>query len=287
MDREIHLRRSVLYAPGVNRRALNKARGLPIDCLIMDLEDAVAPDAKSEARESVVETLAAGGFGGRETAVRINGLDTPWGAEDIAAMACAGADAIVIPKVESAAAVEAVVEALACAGAPAELPLWIMAETPRGVLDLDAICRSQPRIGVVVMGTSDLAKSMRLPHTPGREGLMTALGHCLLVARAHGLDILDGVFLDLQDSTGFHQACQQGRAWGCDGKTLIHPNQIAVANEIFGVSATALAQAQKIVVAWERVESEGGGLAVVDGRLVERLHVDEAERLLALAEAIG
>ncbi|MES9900215.1 MAG: CoA ester lyase [Sedimenticola sp.] len=286
MDREIRPRRSVLYAPGINRRALEKARSLPIDALIMDLEDAVAPDAKAEARDCIVEAFTAGGFGRRETAVRINGLDTPWGADDIAAVACAGADAIVIPKVESADAVAAVVDALTTAGAPG-LPIWIMAETPRGVLDIDAICRSHPEIAVVVMGTSDLAKTLRVPHTSAREGLMASLGHCLLAARAHGLDILDGVFLDLQDGTGFRDACQQGRTLGFDGKTLIHPNQIEPANEIFGVSVTALARARKIVAAWQQVESEGGGLAVVDGRLVERLHVDEAERLLALAEVIG
>lgn len=278
--------RSVLYAPGANSRALDKARSLPVDGLILDLEDAVAPDAKALARDAVVAALSEGGYGYRRRIVRINGLDSPWGEADIAALAGAGADAILLPKVESPQAVRAAVAALDAAGGPTDLPLWIMAETPRGILEIDSIAAAHPRLQVLVMGTSDLAKELRVRHTPGREGLLASLGLCVLAARARGLEILDGVYLDLQDESGFAAACEQGRDMGFDGKTLIHPKQIEPANRVFGISAEALQQAQQIIVAWRAAQTSGRGVCVVDGRLVENLHVEEAERLLAMHEVI-
>ncbi|WP_435686360.1 HpcH/HpaI aldolase/citrate lyase family protein [Sedimenticola selenatireducens] len=278
--------RSVLYAPGANSRALDKARSLPVDGLILDLEDAVAPAAKAAARDAVVAALSEGGFGYRRRIVRVNGLDTPWGEADIAAMARAGADAILLPKVESPQAVQTAVAALDAAGGPADLPIWIMAETPRGILQIDSIAAAHPRLQVIVMGTSDLAKELRVRHTPGREGLLASLGLCVLAARARGLEILDGVYLDLQDEPGFAAACEQGRDMGFDGKTLIHPRQIEPANRIFGISAEALQQAQQIIAAWREAQQAGSGVCVVDGRLVENLHVEEAERLVTMHEVI-
>lgn len=287
MSRSYTPLRSVLYAPGVNGRALEKAGSLPIDCLILDLEDAVAPEAKKEARDTVVKALASGAYGYRKRVVRINGLATQWGTDDIAAVARAGADAVLLPKVESAEAVLEALKALDAAGAPAELPLWIMAETPRGILSIDQIAGAHPRLEVIVMGTSDLAKEMRVRHTPGREGLLTSLGLCMLAARAHGLEILDGVHLDLQDDDGFQMACEQGRNMGFDGKTLIHPQQIEIANQVFGIDDEALKQAQKIVSAWQQSSAAGKGVCVVDGRLIESLHVEEAQRVIAMYGAIN
>ncbi|PLX60613.1 HpcH/HpaI aldolase/citrate lyase family protein [Sedimenticola selenatireducens] len=278
--------RSVLYAPGANSRALDKARSLPVDGLILDLEDAVAPAAKAAARDAVVAALSEGGFGYRRRIVRVNGLDTPWGEADIAAMARTGADAILLPKVESPQAVQTAVAALDAAGGPADLPIWIMAETPRGILQIDSIAAAHPRLQVIVMGTSDLAKELRVRHTPGREGLLASLGLCVLAARARGLEILDGVYLYLRDEPGFAAACEQGRDMGFDGKTLIHPRQIEPANRIFGISAEALQQAQQIIAAWREAQQAGSGVCVVDGRLVENLHVEEAERLVTMHEVI-
>jgi citrate lyase subunit beta/citryl-CoA lyase len=287
MSRSYTPLRSVLYAPGVNARALEKACSLPIDCLILDLEDAVAPAAKSEARDTVVKALATGDYGYRQRVVRVNGLETQWGADDIAAVAKTGVDAVLLPKVERPETVLDALEAMDAAGAPSELPVWIMAETPRGILAIDQIAGAHPRLEVIVMGTSDLAKEMRVLHTPGREGLLTSLGLCVLAARAHGLEILDGVHLDLQDDDGFDFACQQGRNMGFDGKTLIHPRQIARANQVFGISDDSLMQAQKIVTAWQQSSAEGQGVCVVDGRLVEHLHVEEAQRVIAMQSVIN
>lgn len=278
--------RSVLYAPGSNARALEKARSLPIDALILDLEDAVAPDSKALARDGVVAALAAGGFGDRIRVVRVNGLDTPWGQEDIAAVARAGADAVLLPKVEQPQTVHAALAALDGAGAEPELPLWIMAETPRGILDIDRIAGAHPRLQAIVMGTSDLARELRLRHSPQRTGFIASLGLCVLAARAHGLAILDGVHLELQDEAGFEAACEQGRDMGFDGKTLIHPRQVEIANRVFGISEQAVQQAQRIIQAWAEAEAAGSGVCVVDGRLVENLHVEEARHLLAMHEVI-
>lgn len=283
---QLRPRRSVLYMPGANARALDKARTLPADALILDLEDAVSPDAKEGARRQVVEAVAQGGYGRREVIVRVNGLNTPWGKDDVAAVASSGADAILFPKMESPEQVQAAVEALDAAGGLPDLPVWIMAETPRGMLHIDAIAGASPRLAAIVMGTSDLAKELRVRHTLDRTGLITALSLGVMAARAHGLDILDGVYLDLSDDQGFRTACEQGRDMGFDGKTLIHPKQVGLANEVFAPAAKDVENARWLIEAWEQAKAAGKGVAVVDGKLVENLHVEEARRTLAVAEAI-
>ncbi|MFY3856590.1 HpcH/HpaI aldolase/citrate lyase family protein [Achromobacter xylosoxidans] len=280
-------RRSVLYMPGANARALDKARDLDADALILDLEDAVAPDAKALARQQVVAALRAGGYGRRECVVRINALDTPWGLDDARAIARAGADAVLLPKVQSAAELDALARALDAAGAPATLPLWAMAETPLGFLRLDAIAGGHPRLATIVVGTSDLVKDLHARHTPERHETLLARSLAVLAARAHGLAVLDGVHLDLDDDAGLAAACKQGRDQGFDGKTLIHPRQIAAANAAFAPTDAELASARRRLEAWHAARAAGRGVAVVDGALVENLHAREAERLLALAAAIA
>ncbi|WP_238925883.1 HpcH/HpaI aldolase/citrate lyase family protein [Achromobacter xylosoxidans] len=280
-------RRSVLYMPGANARALDKARDLDADALILDLEDAVAPDAKALARQQVVVALRAGGYGRRECVVRINALDTPWGLDDARAIARAGADAVLLPKVQSAAELDALARALDAAGAPATLPLWAMAETPLGFLRLDAIAGGHPRLAAIVVGTSDLVKDLHARHTPERHETLLARSLAVLAARAHGLAVLDGVHLDLDDDAGLAAACKQGRDQGFDGKTLIHPRQIAAANAAFAPTDAELASARRRLEAWHAARAAGRGVAVVDGALVENLHAREAERLLALAAAIA
>lgn len=282
----IHPRRSVLYLPGSNARALAKARTLPADGLILDLEDAVAPDAKVLARTMVAEAMGTGGYGRRELVVRVNGLGTDWGPDDLAAVARLGLDAVVLPKVDDVAIVERAASLLDRSGAPADLPLWCMIETPRGVLRAEAIA-DHPRVACLVMGTSDLTTDLHARHTVDRLPLLASLGHGLLAARAAGIAILDGVHLDLQDMAGFERACVQGMDLGFDGKTLIHPGQIEPANRLFAPSAEALDRAKRIVAAFEQATGEGRGVAVLDGRLVENLHVAEARRLLALGAAIA
>lgn len=277
-------RRSALYMPAANTRALEKARSLPSDVVIMDLEDAVAPVAKPAARAAACAALAAGGYGRRERVVRVNGLDTPWGAADLAAVARTTADAILFPKVEGAGPLAAAIARLDAAGG-AQLPVWAMIETPRGVLEVEAIASLAPRLAVLVLGTADLARALRLPDDPSRLGLLPSFGHCLLAARARGLDILDGIFTDLGDEPGFRAACRQGKALGFDGKTLIHPVQLAIANEIFGVSAATAAAARKTLQAWQAARAAGQEIAVLEGRMIERLHAEEALRLLAQHEA--
>ncbi len=287
MKGRIRPRRSVLYMPGSNTRAQEKAKTLPVDGIILDLEDATAPDAKVEARSIIRRTLEQrDAYGGRELIVRVNGLDTPWGYEDLVAMATAGADAILLPKVDSADAVRRAVAVLEAHGAPAELAIWCMMETARGVLHAEEIADSHPRVACLVMGTSDLARELHAEHTPLRLPMLTSLGLCLLAARAAGLAILDGVHLDLQDMEGFEAACRQGRELGFDGKTLIHPRQIEPANRIFAPSEEEVARARRIIEAWNEAKAAGKGVVVVDGRLVENLHVVMAERTLALHEAI-
>jgi citrate lyase subunit beta/citryl-CoA lyase len=277
----------VLYVPASNPRALEKARGVPADALILDLEDAVAPTAKTAARAAAVAAARARGFGPREVALRVNGLATPWGLDDLAAVARAGADAIVLPKVEAPDEVHAAEAALAAAGAPAGLALWAMIETPRGVLAVDAIAGASPRLACLVAGTSDLTKDLRARPTPGRAEVLPALGLLLLAARAHGLAALDGVHLDLADDAGFEAACRQGRDLGFDGKTLVHPRTIDVANRIFAPDAAEVAAARAIIAAHAEALAAGAGIAVVDGRVVEALHVEAARRTVALAEAIA
>ncbi|APX74521.1 (3S)-malyl-CoA thioesterase [Achromobacter insolitus] len=283
----IRPRRSVLYMPGANARALDKARSLDADALILDLEDAVAPDAKAQAREQVADALRTGGYGRRECIVRINALDTPWGLQDVQAIARCGADAVLLPKVQSAGQLAALVQALDAAGAPADLPLWAMAETPLGFLRLDAIAGGHPRLAAIVVGTSDLVKDLHARHTPSREETLLARSMAVMAARAHGLAVLDGVHLDLHDDAGLEAACKQGRDQGFDGKTLIHPKQIAAANAAFAPTKEELATARKRLDAWRAAQAAGQGVAVVDGALVENLHALDAERVLALAAAIS
>ena len=278
-------RRSVLYMPGANARAMEKAKALDCDTVIFDLEDAVAPDAKAAAREQVLDALRGGGYGHRELIVRCNGLDTPWGAEDVAAFAGEPVAALLFPKVESAHQVRAIVDAVDAAGG-AVLPIWLMIETPAGVLDLASFA-DHPRVQALVMGTSDLVKELRANHLPGRENISHALQHCILVARRFGKDIFDGVHLDFKNEATFMAACAHGRAMGFDGKTLIHPTQIAGANEAFGYSADEVDDARRLLDVWQEALAQGKGVAVLDGKLVENLHAAEAERVVAFAEAIA
>lgn len=286
MNAPIRPRRSVLYMPGSNARALDKARALDADALILDLEDAVAPDAKAQARAQVAAALREGGYGRRECIVRVNALDTPWGLDDVRAIAQAGADAVLLPKVESPPQLAALAQALDAAGAPADLPLWAMAETPLGFLRLDAIAGGHARLAAIVVGTSDLVKDLHARHTPSRDETLLARSLAVMAARAHGLAVLDGVHLDLNDDAGLQDACRQGRDQGFDGKTLIHPRQIATANAAFAPTPEELDMARQRLDAWKAAQAEGKGVAVVDGALVENLHASEAERVLALAAAI-
>ncbi len=286
MDRAPRPRRSALYMPGSNARALDKARGLPADVLILDLEDAVAPDSKAGARALVLAELARGGYGHRELVLRVNGAGTAWHQADLAAAARAGADAVCLPKVEEPAQVSAAERALRAAGAPERLALWCMIETPRGVLRAAEIAAASPRLACLVMGTSDLTKDLGARPTPGRPELLAALSWTVLAARAHGLAALDGVHLDLADDAGLEAACRQGRDLGFDGKTLIHPRTIDAANRAFSPTAAEREQARRVVAAHAAALARGEGVVLVDGRLVEGLHVESARRLLALAEAI-
>jgi len=279
-------RRSVLYMPGSNARALEKGRSLAADALILDLEDAVSPDAKASARQQVQSAVTAGGYGHREIAIRVNGLDTPWGHEDLQVAAHSGADAIVLPKVESADGVRRADAVLRAADAPEGLALWCMIETPRGVLHVEEIADAGPRMAVLVMGTSDLAKDLHCAHTEMRLPLLHSLSLCLLAARAAGLAIVDGVHLDLNDEAGFRRACEDGRAMGFDGKTLIHPKTIDVANEVFAPDAETVAWSRRVIEAHEEAARRGEGVVLLDGKLIENLHVEDAHRIVRLAEAI-
>jgi citrate lyase subunit beta/citryl-CoA lyase len=279
-------RRSALYVPGANARALEKARSLPADAVVLDLEDAVAPAVKVAARTQVLSSLLAAGWQA-ERVVRVNGAGTPWGADDLRMAAGSGADAVCLPKAESPEAVRAAAEALDRAGAPASQALWAMIETPRGVLAAHEIARAASRLACLVAGTSDLTKDLRARHTPGRAEVLTSLSLVLLAARASGLSALDGVFLDLADAAGFEASCRQGRDLGFDGKTLVHPSQLEPANRVFAPSASELEWARRVVAGHAEAVAAGRGVTVVDGRLVEALHVAEAERVLGLAEAIA
>ncbi|MBM3503660.1 MAG: CoA ester lyase [Alphaproteobacteria bacterium] len=287
MSVSLRPRRSVLYVPGSNTRAIEKARSLAVDAIIFDLEDAVAPAQKAEARGHVLAALRDGGFGPRECIVRCNGLDTRWAVDDLEAIARSGADALLVPKINQAADVIAADAALARHGASAVMALWAMMETPLAMLNAAAIVPASPRLTCLVMGTSDLAKDLHAQHTPDRLPFITGLGLCLLAARAHGRAILDGVHLDLDDLVGFEAQCRQGLALGFDGKTLIHPKTIELANRVFAPEPVAVAQARRIIEAHAAAIARGEGVVVVDGRLVEALHVAEAKRTIALADAIA
>ena len=288
---DIRPRRSVLYMPGVNARALDKARGLPADGIIIDLEDAVAPDAKDTARAQVAAALRQGGFGRREVVVRVNGPDTPWGEDDIVAAAEAGANAILVPKVSDPETLTALGHRLRRIGAPETLRVWAMVETPLAILHCEALASVArdgiARLDCLVMGTNDIAKETRARQVPGRWPMLPYLATAVAAARAHGLDILDGVYNALQDEAGFRAECEQGRDLGFDGKTLIHPNQLAIANEVFAPSEAELTEARAVIAAFERPENAGKGVIAMDGRMVERMHADMARRTVALAEAIA
>ena len=286
MSKTARPRRSVLYMPGSNARALEKGRTLAADGLILDLEDAVAPDAKEMARQQIGAALKAGGYGARELIVRVNGLESPWGYDDIVAAAGFGADAILLPKVASAGAVHQAETIMEASGAPQALSIWCMMETPLGMLHAEEIAEASRRVGALVMGTSDLAKDLYAAHTRDRLPMITALGLCMLAARAAGIAILDGVHLDLADDEGFAYSCRQGKELGFDGKTLIHPKTIDVANEVFGPSAEEVEWSRTIIAAHAEAEKDGKGIVVVDGKLIENLHVLNAERVVAMAKAI-
>jgi citrate lyase subunit beta/citryl-CoA lyase len=279
-------RRSVLYMPGANERALEKAAGLPADALILDLEDAVAPDAKADARERVCEAATSGRYGAREVAIRVNSAGTAWHDDDLRAAAAAGPDAVVIPKVDSAATVHAVEKALEAGGAPERTAIWAMLETPVAMLRAEGVCSASPRLTVLVMGTNDLAKELQAEHVPGRRPLLTGLGLALIAARATGRVILDGVYNDIKDAEGFEAECLQGRQMGFDGKTLIHPSQLEPCNRVFAPAAADVERSQRIIEAFEQAQAEGRGVVTVDGRMIENLHVEQARRTLALHEAI-
>jgi citrate lyase subunit beta / citryl-CoA lyase len=287
MPRPVRPRRSVLYMPGSNARALEKARTLPADGLIFDLEDAVAPEAKVTARQQVVGTLLAGGYGKRERIVRVNALATPWGRDDLVAVAACGADAVLLPKVESGDMVRQAWAILTAHGAPERLAIWCMLETPRAFLRLEDIATAHPQVAALVLGTSDLAKELHATVRRERLALLPSLGLALLVGRAYDLAVLDGVHLDLDDAEGFLYACQQAADMGCDGKTLIHPKTIALANDIFAPSPSDVEWSRRIIAAHAEATARGQGVVLVEGRLIENLHVENARRLVQLADTIA
>ena len=281
-------RRSCLYMPGANERALEKAKTLAADTLLLDLEDAVAPDAKVEARARVCEAVKAGGYGKRELVIRINGLDTEWGADDIRVAAAAGPDGILAPKVSTAAQVTALDKALTEAGASADMALWIMIETPLAILNLKEIAEmaASTRLTAFVMGTNDLAKDMRAEMTPDRLAFQTQLSLSATAARAFGIVAIDGVYNDIKNEDGFKAECEQGRVMGFEGKTLIHPSQLGPCNEIFAPSAEVIAHSNDVIAAFADPDNRGKGVLKVNGKMTELLHLAEARRLVEMDAAI-
>jgi len=277
-------RRSVLYMPASNERALEKAKTLVVDALILDLEDAVAPDAKEQARQNACAAARSGEYGRREVTIRVNGIGTQWHDADLAAACEAGPDGVVVPKVNSAAEVRQLVAAMEAHGAPEHTKLWAMVETPQAMLHCEEIAGASERLTVLVMGTNDLAKELHAEHVPGRQPLLTGLGLCLLAARATGTVILDGVYNNVKDPEGFEAECLQGRQLGFDGKTLIHPGQVEACNAAFAPSADQVEEAHGILQAWE--DGAGSGVVTYNGRMVENLHVETARRVLETDEAI-
>ncbi len=286
----IRPRRSVLYMPGSNARALEKAKTLPADGVILDLEDAVAPDAKDAARDQVVAAVKAGGFGAREVFIRVNGIDTPWFADDIKAAIAAAPDAILIPKVSTPDQPERIGERLLSLHANRHTRIWAMIETPAALFNVRAIAAtardSETRLSGFVLGTNDLAKETRARVVPGRAPMVAWLTTCVLAAREYGIDILDGVYNDIANAEGFAQECAQARDFGFDGKTLIHPNQIEPCNAAFSPTADEIAQARAMIAAFDLPENQGKGVVLIDGRMVERMHAEMARRTVAIAEAI-
>ena len=286
----IRPRRSVLYMPGSNARALDKATTLPVDGVILDLEDSVAPDAKEAARQQVVDAVKAGGFGQREVFIRVNGVDTPWHADDLSAAAHAAPDAILIPKVSNPATLELIGRRLLDMGTDHKTRVWAMIETPLAIFNILAIAAqardSESRLGGFVMGTNDLAKDTRARLVPGRAPMLPWLSSCVAAARIYGIDILDGVYNDIGNAAGFDAECAQGVEFGFDGKTLIHPNQIEPCNTAFSPNAEEVAWARKTIAAFDLPENRSKGVVSIDGRMIERLHADMARRTVAIAEAI-
>ncbi|MGD1038395.1 MAG: CoA ester lyase [Roseiarcus sp.] len=283
-------RRSVLYAPGSNAKALAKARSLAADAIVIDLEDSVAPDARPAARVLAVEAVRVGGFGGREVVIRLNGLDTPWGGEDLAAAIAAAPDAILLPKVDGPEAVMVAARALREAGAPGRTRLWAMLETPMAILSAGPIAATaadpDSRLEALVIGLNDLANETRARLTPGRPAMTAWIALCVAAARAHGCDIIDGVYNDFHDLAGFKAECEQGRDMGLDGKTLIHPDQIEICNAAFAPPPSEIEAARAIVAAFALPENAGKGVIRLNGRMVELLHERMARRTLAVAEGI-
>jgi citrate lyase subunit beta/citryl-CoA lyase len=287
----IRPRRSVLFMPGSNARAIEKARILPADCVVLDLEDSVAPGGKEAAREQAMSAVADGGFGPREVVVRINGLDTEWWLEDVNAAARAKPDAILIPKVSSPGHLEDVAERLVDISADQKIRIWAMMETPLAVLNAREIAAAakdvETRLECLVLGTNDLAKETRARILPGREPMRLWLTICVAAARGYGLDVIDGVYNDFRDQDGFARECSEARDMGFDGKSIIHPNQIAASNTAFAPTAEEIAQASTMIAAFDKPENAGKAVIELDGRMVERLHVDMARRTVAIADAIA
>ena len=277
-------RRSVLYMPSSNERALEKAKTLPVDALILDLEDAVGVDAKDSARENACAAAASGDYGRREITIRVNGIGTQWHDADLAAACAAGPDGIVVPKVNTAKEVKALVKAMEKHGAPDRTRLWAMIETPTAIFNVRKIARESERLAAFVIGTNDLVKELRADHVPGRAPLLTSLSMALLAGRESGIAVLDGVYNHVKDAEGFLAECVQGRDFGFDGKTLIHPGQVDVCNEVFAPSVEQVEEAQGIIAAWEA--GAGAGVVTYNSKMVENLHVDIARRVLATHEAI-
>ncbi len=279
-------RRSAMYTPGANVRALEKGREVPADILILDLEDGVSPESKRSARENILRVLDEGGYGAREIGVRINGVNSEWYEEDVEAIAGSSANMIVFPKVEMAENIENLVNLMEKKNAPSEMGIWCMIETARGVLNANMIAAAHEKVEALLIGSADLTKDLRAQHLKNRMPLITSIQLCILAARANGLTILDSPFFDLTDDEGFLDSCRQGREMGFDGKTLLHPKTIDGANKIFGPSDQEIAWAGKIKAAHDAAVAEGKGVTLVDGQLIEALHVEEAQRLVRMANLI-
>ncbi len=287
-ERTLRPRRSALYMPGANPRALDKGRNLAADVLIMDVEDGVLAGAKIEARKRIVAEIATGGYAPREVVVRINGIGTEWFVDDIAAFAACGADALLVPKVDGPETVLRVAVQMDTAGAPAEMGIWCMLETPLGILNARDTAAAHSRLGAFALGAADLSKELHADlHAPDRLALLTSIGLVILAARAHGLAVLDAPHFDLDDDAGFERACRQGKAFGFDGKTLLHPKTIAPANDVYGPSTEEIAWSERVIAAWSEAAEAGKGVTLLDGKLIENLHVAEAQRIIALAGRIA
>jgi citrate lyase subunit beta/citryl-CoA lyase len=288
---KIRPRRSVLYMPGANDRALEKARSLPADALILDLEDSVAPEAKPQARDKVIAAVKSGGYGSRELIIRVNALETPWGADDLKAAAAAGPDAILVPKVSRPGDMASAAKLLKACGAPAHTRLWAMMETPLAILNARDIASvaadADSRFSCLVLGTNDLVKESRARALGDRFAIIPWLAMSVLAARSFGLDVIDGVYNDFKDEQGFRAECEQGRTLGMDGKTLIHPSQVEPCNQIFSPSQEEVSWSRRVIEAFALPEHKGKGVITVEGRMVERLHLVMAERVVAIAEAIA